>query len=1037
MSKVGQVERATQNRVIQLFTDVLGYDYLGNWEYREGNSNVEADLLRANLRKRGYDDALITRAIFELKRVADNVTDSLYEVNKRVYDLLRYGVKIKPDASQHTRTVRLIDWDANPLENNDFAIAEEVTINGEHRKRPDVVLYINGIAVGVIELKRSTVLVSEAIRQNLDNQSHHFIKPFFNTVHLVTAGNDTQGLRYGTTETPEKYFMTWKEDNPDYDPALHPREQRHLPPSHCVVNGQEIRNRLDCDIVRLLSKQRLLDLIHHFVVFDAGVKKIARPNQYFGVKAAQQRIKQREGGIIWHTQGSGKSLTMVYLTRWIRENDPDARVLVITDRTELDDQIERIFTGLNEQIYRTTSGADLITKLAQPTPLLMCSLIHKFPGQDEGDVNAYVEELTRHLPRDFVAHGSFYVFVDECHRTQSGLLHQGMRKLLPNALFIGFTGTPLLKVDKQRRTSIETFGTYIHTYKYDDAVEDGVVLDLRYEARDIDQHLESPEEIDAIFERKTSGLTDAARAQLKQRWGTMKHVYSSKPRLQRIVNDILYDMEMNQRLQSDRGNALLVAGSIYEACKLYELFIQNGFHKCAIITSYNPAASRIKGENTGDGDTEELEKYEIYRKMLNGKSADAFEQEVKKKFVEEPGQMKLLIVVDKLLTGFDAPSATYLYIDKQMRDHGLFQAICRVNRLDGDDKEYGYIIDYKDLFKSLEESMTVYTSGAFEGYDAEDVDGLLKDRVIKGRERLEAAREQIKALCEPVAPPKGTQEYIHYFCGPDTTDKDGLRKTEARRVELYKYAVALIRAYAELANDMQRAGYSPAEVETIRREVEYYEDVRTEIKVASGDAIDLKMYEPGMRRLLDTYIQADKSKKVSAFEDMTLIELIVQRGIDVIGELPDGIANDREAVAEAIENNVRRVIIDENPTNPTYYARMSELLDTLIQKRKQNAIEYQEYLSQIVALAKQVKNPAESAGYPPALKTSAQRALYDCLNDEALAVNVHEAVLQHRQHGWRGDLAKEQRLKGTIYQIVQDRDLTDQLFGLISNQEEY
>lgn len=1037
MSKVGQVERATQNRVVKLFRETLGYTYLGDWHERANNSNVEASLLRANLGKRGYADDLITRAINELKRVADNGTDSLYDVNKAVYDLLRYGVKIKPDVGENTITVNLIDWRDDPLNNNDFAIAEEVTVNGQYKKRPDIVLYINGIAVGVIELKRSTVLVSDAIHQNLDNQTDRFIKPFFTTMQLVMGGNDTQGLRYGTTGTPEKYYLTWKEDNPDYDPNVDAKDRRYLPQSHSEVNGQVLTHLLDCDIARLLSKERLLDLIYNFVLFDAGTKKVSRPNQYFGVKAAQKRIKQREGGIIWHTQGSGKSLAMVYLTRWIRENDPGARVLIITDRAELDDQIESIYTGLAEGIYRTASGADLIDKLMRPTPLLMCSLIHKFPGQDEGDVRQFMDEINKSLPRDFKAHGNFYVFVDECHRTQSGLLHRGMRTLLPNAIFIGFTGTPLLKVDKERKTSIETFGTYIHTYKYDDAVKDGVVLDLRYEARDIDQHLESPDEVDVWFERKTTGLTDVAAAQLKQRWGTMQRVLSSEPRLQRIVNDIIFDMEMKPRLMDGRGNAMLVAGSIYEACKLYELFLNKGFTKCAIITSYDPHISNIKGETTGEGDTEELEKYEIYQRMLNGKSVQAFEQEVKKKFVEEPAQMKLLIVVDKLLTGFDAPSATYLYIDKHMQDHGLFQAICRVNRLDGDDKEYGYIIDYKDLFKSLEESITTYTSGAFEGYDAEDVEGLLTDRLTKGRERLEAAREQIKALCEPVAPPKGTPEYIHYFCGEDTSDKEALKQTEARRLDLYKYTVALIRAYANLANDMQEAGYTQVEIDEIWREVDHFEKVRTEIKIASGDAIDLKMYEPGMRRLLDTYIQADKSRKLSAFDDMTLVELIVERGEDAIAELPWGIAGDKEAVAETIENNVRRVIIDENPTNPVYFARMSELLDTLIQQRKEQALAYEEYLRQIVALTKQVKNPSSGSSYPAGMNTPAKRALYDRLNNEELALAVDKAVQQSKQHGWRGDLAKERRIMGAIYNEVGDHELTEELFKLISNQREY
>ena len=1012
MTTPGQPERSTQNRLVRFFQDTLKYDYLGDWKDRDGNSNVEVAILQKNLTKRGYSAEYIRRAVAELTRTAGNQTDSLYEVNKRVYRLLRYGVKFRPEAGQQTATVWLIDWQ-NP-ENNDFAIAEEVTIGGQHTKRPDIVVYVNGIALGVLELKRSKVSVSEGIRQNLDNQQPRFIERFFTTQQFVMAGNDTQGLRYGTIETPEKYYLEWKED------------------SAAIVTG----NMLDDALVHICQKERLLELIHDFIIFDSGTKKICRPNQYFGVKAAQARIQNREGGIIWHTQGSGKSLTMVWLTRWIRERYSDARVLVITDRTELDEQIERIYNGVDEQIYRTSSGADLIHQLSTPEKSLLCSLIHKFPGQDEGDVNDFLRELQSQLPTDFAAVGNFFVFVDECHRTQSGMLHAGMRALLPNALFIGFTGTPLLKVDKQNRTSIETFGTYIHTYKYNEAVEDGVVLDLRYEAREIDQHLSSDDKVDAWFDTKTAGLTDYASAQLKQRWGTMRSVLSSRRRLNRIVDDILIDMEIKPRLSDGRGNALLVAGSIYEACKFYELFTQRGFTRCAIITSYEPNVSHIKGETTGDGDTEDIEKYEIYQQMLNGKSVDAFERDVKKTFIEEPARMKLLIVVDKLLTGFDAPSATYLYIDKNMRDHGLFQAICRVNRLDGEDKEYGYIIDYKDLFKSLKQSIQDYTSEAFDGFDAEDVDGLLENRVEKGRERLEQAREQIKALCEPVAPPRDTRAYIQYFCG-DPGNPDDLKATERRRHDLYTYTISLIRAYAALANDLRDAGYTEAEIRTIQDEVAHFEAVREEIKLASGDKIDLKQYEPAMRKMLDLYIQADESRTLSAFDDLTLIELIVTRGPDVVDALPDSIASDPGAVAETIENNVRRVIIDERPANEAYYDRMSALLNALIEERRQQAIDYEAYLQRIADLARQVYDPLQATGYPTTITTRGKQALYDRLEDEELALRVHNAVEATKKHGWRDSIPKEREIKRAIFDQVSDRALTEALFAIIKQQREY
>lgn len=1017
MSIIGQIERATQKRVVKLFTQTLGYDYLGDWHERPNNRNIEENFLRAWLAGR-YDDALITRAIAELQRVAGDRSRIPYDVNRSVYELLRYGVKVSAGAGENYHTIRLIDW-ANP-EANHFAIAEEVTVSGadakSSAKRPDIVLYVNGIALGVLELKRSTVSVSEGIRQNLDNQKSMFIRPFFSTMQLVMAGNDTEGLRYGTTETREKYYLQWKE----------PQEAPGVPISP-----------LDRDLIHICRKDRFLELLHDFIVFDAGTKKACRHNQYFGIRAAQEHVRTRKGGIIWHTQGSGKSLTMVWLAKWIRENVPNSRVLIITDRTELDEQIEKVFKGVDEDIHRTKSGADLIARLNDTGPWLLGSLVHKFGGKDEDDVESFVADIQKSIMAGFSPKGDIYVFVDECHRTQSGQLHEAMKAILPHAMFIGFTGTPLLKEDK--KTSLEVFGPYIHTYRFDEAVEDGVVLDLRYEARDIDQEITSPKKIDQWFEAKTKGLSDLAKAQLKQRWGTMKAVLSSQSRLEKIVADILMDMELKDRLASGRGNAMLVSGSIYEACKFYELFEKTPLKdKCAIITSYKPSPSDVKGEGDGEGLTERLRKYETYNRMLGGKEPEAFEKEVKKRFIESPGQMKLLIVVDKLLTGFDAPSATYLYIDKKMQDHGLFQAICRVNRLDGDDKEYGHVIDYKDLFRSIEGAITDYTSGAFEGYDPKDVEGLLENRLKKAQQRLDEVLEALRALCEPVAPPRDTPAFLHYFCAADTSDKDALKENEPKRLTLYKLTASLIRAYAEIANDLEEAGYDTSAAAALKAEVEHFEKVRSEVKLASGDYVDLKMFEPAMRHLIDTYIRADESEVVSAFDDMSLVELIVQRGEDAIDALPERIKRDKSAVAETIENNVRKLIIDENPLNPKYYEQMSDLLDALVEQRKAEAIDYAEYLAKIVELAKKVRAPETGGNYPASVNSPGKRALFDNLGqDEPLTVAVDDDIQRTKKADWRGNIFKERDVKRAITRHIDDPALAELIFDLVVKQNEY
>ena len=448
--------------------------------------------------------------------------------------------------------------------------------------------------------------------------------------------------------------------------------------------------------------------------------------------------------------------------------------------------------------------------------------------------------------------------------------------------------------------------------------------------------------------------------------------------------------------------------------------------KVAIVTSFQPAAASIKGEEAGEGLTEKLFKYDTYRRMLANyfeqsedeaaKRVEEFEKVVKKQFIDEPGQMRLLIVVDKLLTGFDAPSATYLYIDKQMADHNLFQAICRVNRLDGDDKEYGYIVDYKDLFRSLDKAITDYTEEAFEGYDKEDVAGLLKDRLQQARIDLDNALEMVRALCEPVRAPRETQDYIHYFCGVSGENQADLPEKEALRLSLYQSVAKLLRAFANIANEMPDAGYSPAQIEAIREAVTRFEKVRDEVKIASGDLLDMKRFEPAMRHLLDQYIRADDSEVLMDFEELGLIELIVEKGEEALETLPENLRNNQETMAETIENNVRKTIVDENPVNPKYYEQMSVLLEELIALRRQQAIQYQEYLQKIRELSRKVLHPEHGRGnYPDSMDTQAKRAIYDNFgNDEMLATRIDSAIRYTKKADWTGDRFKEREIANAI-----------------------
>jgi len=1040
MSDVGKPERVTQNRVITLFHDELKYRYLGDWTDRDSNSNIEDRFLSAWLTKQGTTPPQISVALHKLHTEADNHSRSLYGNNQAVYNLLRYGVPVKTEAGKVTETVHLINWDEP--EQNDFAVAEEVTLKGNHERRPDLVLYVNGIAVGVIELKNSRVSIGDGIRQNLSNQQPEFNEWFFSTVQFIFAGNDSEGLQYGTIGTPEKYFLKWKEDEAD-----------------------DTRFKPDKYLLKMCNKDRLIELMHDFVLFDGGIKKVPRVHQYFGVKAAQGYVSRRKGGIIWHTQGSGKSIVMVLLAKWILENNPNARVALITDRDELDKQIERVFTEAGEAIKRTSSGRDLMSQLGQATPRLLCSLVHKFgpkgKKKTDGEFRQFIEGLES-APSQTV--GEVFVFVDECHRTQNGRLNSVMKAMMPNAVFMGFTGTPLLKKDK--KTSLEVFGSYIHTYKFSEAVEDEVVLDLIYEARDIDQRLGSQDKIDAWFEAKTKALNDWQKDELKSKWGTMQNVLSSKSRMDRVVSDIVFDFSVKPRLASERGNAILVASSIYEACKYFSLFQKTPFKgKCAVVTSYNPMAGDVTLEETGaNNETDKQVIYNTYTELLkdvdakpNMSKTETYEEWAKDLFKKEPANMKLLVVVYKLLTGFDAPPCTYLYIDKSMQDHGLFQAICRVNRLDGDDKDFGYIVDYKDLFKNLVNekgtgALQVYTSELDHSAGGADPEVLLQDRLKKGKERLDNALEALALLCEPVEPPKGELEHIHYFCGNTEIPAD-LQDREPQRATLYKATVALIRAYANIADELEPAGYSSADISRIKRELDHYLKLREIIRKASGETLDLKAYEADMRHLIDTYIEADEPRKISPFDKMGLLELIVKTGIaDAITSQLGGLKGNKNAVAETIENNVRRKIIKEHLSDPAYYEKMSALLDEIIAARKAKAIEYEEYLKRIAELAKKVDAGVAEDAPEQLRKSPALRALYNNLKKASgtpsegtvsgdsvldLAERLDTAVKRVRHDGWRGVQAREQGIKRALNEILQDEVEVERIFLIIKAQKEY
>lgn len=1033
-SHIGEPERPVQNRLLALFKEKLKYEYLGNYEYRTCNRNIESKLLFDYLmstKKWSGDEA--KRAITKLEKEAYCTPQNMQEKNEKVYSLLRYGVNVSPDVGAKKITVNLIDWE-HP-DKNQFYIAEEVTINSStpdsFTKRPDLVIYVNGIALAVIELKRSKVSVHDGIRQTIGNQQENFIRPFFSTVQLLFAGNDSQGLYYGVIDTPEKFWLRWKE--PD----------------------ASIPNELDRSVTQWFNKERLLEMIHDFLVFDAGVKKVCRPNQYFAVKAAQPRCEKKEGGVIWEAQGSGKSLIMVWLAEWIHENIDNSRVVIITDREELDEQISDGFKDTGETIARAKSGAGLIGMLNEEAPWLLCTLIHKFGKKNvegKGDMagvkseiplEKYLEEIVAQLPQGFKAKGNIFVFIDECHRTQGGYLHEAMKTIMgKDVMMIGFTGTPLLHT--QKKDTWQTFGPLIHAYRFNEAVEDGVILDLRYESRKVDQFLGNKDKIDAWFEKKTKGLNKVAAARLKGRWATMQNIFSSRQRIDAVVGDICLDMDTTPMLVNRRGNAILVADSIYQACRYWDAFQKTALKgHCAVITSFEAKADDINMASSGENESEDEYKYRIYKEMTDGhKSVSAFEAYAKKEFIDHPKNMRLLIVVDKLLTGFDAPSACVLYIDKHMENHNLFQAICRVNRVDGEDKEYGYIVDYQNLFECISGAIGDYTSdgAALSGYDKEDIEGYIKEKNKACRKDLEEAKEQVEALLALVHP-QTREGFFRYFVYDDNAPEEEMDKqlddNAEKRSKLYKYVRRYLNCYANLANSLEDMGYSEAERKEYAECAKKYDALKREIELRSNDHIDMRRYEPDMRQVLDLYVKAEDSEVIAKLDDTSFLDIVAAQNEEQLNDLPDELKDEYgRASAETVEANLREVIRKDSPFNPAYYGKLSIILQELIDKRKKEMLDYEEYMKELIELVKKARGKSANS-YPESIKTPGMRALYDNLGqNEYLAIRAHEVIKENALVGFRDNRLKQRKLIKALAKLLGD-EMAQKIYDIIKLHDEY
>lgn len=1009
-------ERLYQNRLVRMLGDPagLGYAYLGNWQYAEGqsaradgavNGPVLEDELRAFLAPRctpmQVDEAVRevrAKSVLPLAKMAD-----LLECNAAFYELLMNGVKARPAPGRTEEDVALFDF-AHPLENR-FAFAEEVSYvdpqTGRH-SRPDLVVYVNGIALAVVELKRATVTIEEGVRQCLSNE-RDLIPSFFTTVQFTVAANekadaaksDATGFKYGTVGTPLRFWCNWKDD--------------HQKPDTQLTDA--------ASFAKFFDKETFLFLFRYGVICDGGVKKVMRPHQYHALRACEPRLRAKASGVIWHSQGSGKSLTMVWLASYIRRNFPDPRVLVITDRTELDEQIERNFNHTATPIARATSKDDLLARLNAGTDWLVCSLIHKFgvhPDTDARDrsevkipLDRYLDELKAIIRAKYkdgfrVKGRNVFVFIDECHRTQGGSLHAAMREIMgQDVMLVGFTGTPLLRDDKKtgyaaiRNATQTRFGDFIHTYLNKEAVDDGVILDLQYEARDVEQSISDKAKLDERFAALVRDAPPGREQEVRDRWATLEKVYSASDRIDRIGYSILDDLKSGALLSQDWCNAMLVADSIYSAYKYYEFFQCRSSDaalkdRCAVVTSFSASDNDLRKQVNDPHVENELKfKHDMALRSfddLGVRSADEYEAKAKDRFVHAPAQMKLLIVVDKLLTGFDAPTATILYVDRDMRDHTLFQAVCRVNRLGTDvrdangavlartQKQFGRVVDFKHLFDKLEDAITRFNSGAFENFDPKDVEGLLSDAVQANARRLRAARAAWQNLrSDWLAKGLSTKEDLAAYYKTDFPPDD---PAPLRRQMMYKIAQNYVVAYANLADDFPRADFSPDERNAIYAEVSEARKLSLFVQMNTEDFFDVSKYDPQMRSLLDRFVRADEAEViVPATADFSFLDLLGDLSDDEAAAKATAAAGSGKSAAEVVEAKARSVINSFRDQDPAAYAKFSEQLQSVIDEIRDNALSFEEKIRKLLDVIRRAR--AGEGRYPPGVSSRAARALWN------------------------------------------------------------
>lgn len=983
---------ASQAPAIELLKS-MGYVYISpaNCELQRGSRYhvLLKDILRGQLRRLNrysyagveneFSAANIERAMDDLD---EPLADGLVRTSEKIYDALLLGKSYQEPVGEGkllSFNLKYIDWEN--WENNVFHVTEEFAVESRdkrHNARPDIVLFVNGIPFAVIECKAPQIPVDQAIEQTIRNQQPEYIPQLFKFAQLVLATNKNV-VKYATTGTPKKFWSVWKEASGSNFSSLD-----HL------ISGR-LPTEQDRALVSLFSKKRVFELVRYFILFDGNVKKVCRYQQYFAVKEVMATIAKndsngnRQSGVIWHTQGSGKSLTMVMLAKYILMELANChpRMVVVTDRKELDGQIAATFSHTRLSPARATSGKHLVELINSSKADIVTSVINKF--------NAVERQETKNESRDI------FVLVDESHRSNYGLMATKMRSVFPNACYIGFTGTPLMKREK---STVAKFGRLIHKYTIKDGVEDGAIVPLIYEARFVEQKVDE-KNIDVWFRETTKRLTEAQKEDLRKKWSSIQRLTSTDARIRRIALDI--SEHFTRGYKATGFKAMLATNYKRDAIRYLECFESLGDLTCAVVIS--PPDMRESVDDADEGTDNAVVSF--WEKMMNRYGdADRYEESVKNKFCN--GEIDILIVCSKLLTGFDAPICQILYIDKELKEHGLLQAIARTNRLH-EGKDYGLIVDYRGLIAKLDAAVDMYSGAGLEGFDGKDLNGVAVD-VMSAVGKLRSAYSQLEELFATIKAPRDS-ETVEVF----------LADAEKREL-FYKLLCAFGRELSLVLNaDAAYRTIPKKEWEKYQEAFTFFSKVRRSVKIRYCDSIDNSEYEPLMQNLLDTHLSVVGLRQLTNPIDILNKDDFEQE----LAELGSA-----RAKADAIVNRMSKSISERRDENPAYYDSFSSRIKAVLDLYKARTISEAEYLSRMRSIMDDYHAGKNAVSYPDRIKNNVHaQAFYGILNailtdvsSEGLTPDfvaeaseaITQIVSEHRQVGWTENKTIHDRISQDI-----------------------